>query len=258
MDTAVENENYKPPHVNEDGLEREEAVTDKLVASGDGTKITFTNSKADGKDRNGDAKIEIQGVESQFVGLSKEELMKYATDPFWIRLRMALFVLFWLLWVAMLVGAVAIIVLTPRCAPPPRLAWWQSSPVYNVEVASFSDGNGDGTGDFAGLLSKLDYIKELGMGTLLLRSIFPSTAMGAVKDYMAVDPTLGSLDDVEALLNATKGKDLHVVLEINPAFTSNEHEWFTNSKEGKEGFQDLFVWEGDQEGSAPEGVMGSR
>uniref|UniRef100_A0A023G002 alpha-glucosidase n=1 Tax=Amblyomma parvum TaxID=251391 RepID=A0A023G002_AMBPA len=251
---TVENENYKAPHVNEDGLEREEAVTDKLVAPGDGTKITFTNSKADGKDRNGDAKIEIQGVESQFVGLSKEELMKYANDPFWVRLRMALFVLFWLLWVAMLVGAIAIIVLTPRCAPPPQLAWWQSSPVYNVDVASYTD-NSDGTSHFAGLLSKLDYIKDLGMRTLLLKSIFPSTASGAVKDYMTVDPALGSMNDVEALLNATKEMELHVVLEINPAFTSLEHEWFVNSKERKEGFQDLFVWEGDQEGTAPEGLM---
>ncbi|XP_077521829.1 amino acid transporter heavy chain SLC3A1-like [Amblyomma americanum] len=253
---TVENENYKAPHVNEDGLEREEAVTDKLVASGDGTKITFTNSKADGKDRNGDAKIEIQGVESQFVGLSKEELMKYANDPFWVRLRMCLFVFFWMLWVAMLVGAIAIIVLTPRCAPPPQLAWWQSSPVYNVDVASYTD-NSDGTSHFAGLLSKLDYIKDLGMRTLQLRSIFPSTGSGGVKDYMAVDPALGSMNDVEALFNATKELDLHVVLEINPAFTSQEHEWFVNSKEGKEGFQDLFVWEGDQEGSAPEGVMSS-
>lgn len=254
---TVENENYKPPHVNEDGLEREEAVTDKLVAPGDGTKITFTNSKADGKDRNGEAKIEIQGVESQFVGLSKEELMKYANDPFWVRLRMALFVLFWLLWVAMLVGAVAIIVLTPRCAPPPQLAWWQSSPVYNVEVASYADSDNDGTGDFAGLLSKLAYIKELGMRTLLLRSIFPSTASGAVKDYTAIEPALGTMNDVEALLNATKELELHVVLEINPAFTSDEHEWFLNSRESKEGFQDLFVWEGDQENTAVEGTMAS-
>lgn len=60
---SVENENYKPPHAHEDGLERDAAVTEKLVAPGDGTKITFTTNKADGKDQNGDAKIEIQGVE---------------------------------------------------------------------------------------------------------------------------------------------------------------------------------------------------
>lgn len=254
---VVENENYKPPHANEDGLERDEAVTEKLVAQGDGTKITFTNSKADGKDRNGDAKIDIQGVESAFVGLSKEELMKYANDPFWVRLRMTMFVLFWVLWLAMLVGAVAIIVLTPRCAPPPRLAWWQSSPVYNVEVGSYADDDNDGRGDIAGLTSKLNHIKELGMGTLLLSDIFSKDANGATKDYLAVDPSLGSLTDVEALLNSTKEKELHVVLEINPAYTSRDHQWFQDSSEGKEGFEDIFIWEQGEEAAPPEGVMPS-
>ncbi|KAH6926979.1 hypothetical protein HPB50_024354 [Hyalomma asiaticum] len=254
---TVENENYKPPHANEDGLERDEAVTEKLVAQGEGTKITFTNAKLDGKDRNGDAKIDIQGVESQFVGLSKEELMKYANDPFWVRLRMTMFVLFWVLWLAMLVGAVAIIVLTPRCAPPPRLAWWQSSPVYNVEVASYADSDGDGRGDIAGLTSKLEYIKKLGMGTLLLSNIFSKDASGATKDYLEVDPSLGSLADIETLLNSTKEKDLHVVLEINPAYVSKDHQWFLDSSEGKDGYQDVFIWEQGEESTRPDGVMPS-
>ncbi|KAH8027630.1 hypothetical protein HPB51_007180 [Rhipicephalus microplus] len=253
---AVEMEN-KPTHVNEDGLERDEAVTEKLVAQSDGTKITFTNSKADGKDRNGDAKIDIKGVESQFVGLSKEELMKYANDPFWVRLRMTLFVLFWVLWLAMLVGAVAIIVLTPRCAPPPRLAWWQSSPVYSVDVDTYSDSNGDGRGDIAGLTSKLEYIKQLGMRTLLLSDIFAKDASGAITDYLEVRSSLGTLADVEALLNSTKEKDLHVVLEINPAYTSTDHQWFLDSSEGKDGFQDIYIWEQGDEASPPDGVMAS-
>lgn len=256
---SVENENYKPPvHATEDGLERDAAVTEKLVAPGDGTKITFTTSKADGKDQNGDAKIEIQGVESQFVGLSKEELMKYANDPFWVRLRMTLFVLFWVLWIAMLVGAVAIIVLTPRCAPPPQLAWWQSSPVYNVEVAAFADSDGNDRGDVAGLASKLDYIKGLGMGTLLLSDIFAKDAAGATVDYTTVEDGLGSVADVEALLNATKEQDMHVVLAINPAYLSQQHQWFADSRQGKEGFQDLFVWhKADQGAPPPEGQMPS-
>lgn len=254
---SVENENYKPPHAHEDGLERDAAVTEKLVAPGDGTKITFTTNKADGKDQNGDAKIEIQGVESQFVGLSKEELMKYANDPFWVRLRMTLFVLFWVLWIAMLVGAVAIIVLTPRCAPPPQLAWWQSSPVYNVEVAAFADSDGNVRGDVAGLVSKLDYIKELGMRTLLLNDIFAKDDAGATVDYTAVEDGLGSVTDVEALLNATKEKEMHVVLGINPAYVSTHHQWFVDSRESKEGFQDLFVWHQADQGSPPAGEMPS-
>lgn len=67
---------------------------------------------------NGDAKVEIgdSGAPPTFVGLGKEELMKYANDPFWVRLRWLLFILFWVLWIAMLVGAIVIIVYAPRCA----------------------------------------------------------------------------------------------------------------------------------------------
>jgi hypothetical protein len=71
-----------------------------------------------GQPLNGDAKVEIgdAGSPPAFVGLGKEELMKYANDPFWVRLRWFLFVLFWALWVAMLVGAIVIIVFAPKCA----------------------------------------------------------------------------------------------------------------------------------------------
>ncbi|CAN7944881.1 unnamed protein product, partial [Ixodes pacificus] len=243
---VVENENYKAPHATvEDAVaDGELAAKEKLVTATDAAKITFTNSKADGKDLNGDAKIEIQGVESVFVGLSKDELMKYANDPFWVRTRMALFVLFWLLWLAMLVGAVIIIVVTPRCASPPQLAWWQSSPVYNVEVTAFRDSNNDNTGDFEGLTSKLDYIKSLGMTTLLLNSIFPTApGSGGTTDFSTVDEgLLGTLHQFEALVNATKERDMHLVLEVLPGFTDATHPWFASSARKESGFDDLYVW----------------
>lgn len=243
---VVENENYKAPHATvEDAVaDGELAAKEKLVTATDAAKITFTNSKADGKDLNGDAKIEIQGVESVFVGLSKDELMKYANDPFWVRTRMALFVLFWLLWLAMLIGAVIIIVVTPRCASPPQLAWWQSSPVYNVEVTAFRDSNNDGTGDFEGLTSKLDYIKSLGMTTLLLNSIFPTAlGSGGTTDFSTVDEgLLGTLHQFEALVNATKERDMHLVLEVLPGFTDATHPWFASSARKENGFDDLYVW----------------
>lgn len=72
-----------------------------------------------GAPANGDAKVEIGDTGAtapSFVGLGKEELMKYANDPFWVRLRWFLFILFWVLWIAMLVGAIVIIILAPRCA----------------------------------------------------------------------------------------------------------------------------------------------
>lgn len=98
--------------------------------------------------QNGDAKIDIDNLKSAFAGMGKEELMKFANDPFWVRTRWFLFILFWLLWAAMLAGAIAIIVMAPKCAAPAPREWWEQSPVYKVDVAAFS--SNQNRGDLAG------------------------------------------------------------------------------------------------------------
>lgn len=65
--------------------------------------------------------------------MTKEELMKYANDPFWVKLRWVLFIFFWALWIAMLVGAIAIIVYAPKCAAPTPLVWWKKGPLIDVK-----------------------------------------------------------------------------------------------------------------------------
>lgn len=64
--------------------------------------------------------------------MTKEELMKYANDPFWVKLRWVLFIFFWALWIAMLLGAVAIIVYAPKCAAPTPKVWWMRGPLVTV------------------------------------------------------------------------------------------------------------------------------
>ena len=88
--------------------------------------------------------------ESEFQGLSKAQLMKYAKDPFWVTLRWILFILFWVAWIVMLVTAIVIIVLAPKCPTPAPKAWWQKGPIYEIYVKSFKDSNGDGVGDLQG------------------------------------------------------------------------------------------------------------
>lgn len=68
--------------------------------------------------------------------MTKDELMKYANDPFWVKLRWVLFILFWGLWIAMLAGAIAIIVYAPKCAAPTPLVWWKEGPLI---TANFDD-----------------------------------------------------------------------------------------------------------------------
>ncbi|KPU80226.1 uncharacterized protein Dana_GF16561, isoform B [Drosophila ananassae] len=84
-----------------------------------------------GDHQNGDAKIDIgavNGGKPAFTGMSKEELMKYANDPFWVRLRWIFFVGFWAVWVGMLVGAILIIIGAPKCAAPQPLPWYKRGP----------------------------------------------------------------------------------------------------------------------------------
>ena len=95
--------------------------------------------------------VEIGGQnEAAFAGMVKDEPMKYAIDPFWVRLRWFLFILFWLAWLAMLAGAIIIVVLAPKCPAPAPLEYWQKGVVYSVNVKSFQDSNADGKGDLKG------------------------------------------------------------------------------------------------------------
>lgn len=89
----------------------------------------------------GDTKIKIMEQEKAFSGMTKDELMKYANDPFWVRLRWFMFILFWVVWLAMLIGALMIIVYAPKCAAAEKLSWWQSGPLVTVDSADRVDLN---------------------------------------------------------------------------------------------------------------------
>jgi len=105
---------------------------------------------------NGDKTSEVAIIDKnktskeEFVGLTKDELMQFASDPFWRRVRIILMVLFVIVWVVMLAAAVAIIVVAPKCPPRPELDWWQKTVVYHVHPQSFLASNGQDFGDING------------------------------------------------------------------------------------------------------------
>jgi alpha-glucosidase len=132
--------------------------------------------------------------------------------------------------------------------------WWRGAVVYQVYIRSFCDGNGDGQGDFAGLISKLDYIAALGVDAIWLSPIHPSPNRDwgyDVCDYENVHPDYGTLADFDALLEAAHARGLKILIDEVLCHTSDEHAWFADSlKRG--GKSDWYVWsDPPEDGTAP-------
>ncbi len=128
--------------------------------------------------------------------------------------------------------------------------WARGAVIYQVYVRSFCDGNGDGQGDFAGLISKLDYIAALGVDAVWLSPIHPSPNRDwgyDVSDYEGVHPDYGTLADFDALVAAAHRRGLKIILDEVLAHTSDEHAWFAASRDGDAGrrdwpHKDWYVW----------------
>jgi alpha-glucosidase len=113
--------------------------------------------------------------------------------------------------------------------------WWRGAVIYQVYVRSFCDGNGDGQGDFAGLISKLDYIASLGVDAIWLSPIHPSPNRDwgyDVSDYDGVHPDYGTLADFQVLVDGAHARGLKILLDEVLAHTSDEHPWFAASRDG--------------------------
>lgn len=100
---------------------------------------------------------------------------------------------------------------------------------YEIFVYSFCDSNGDGIGDLQGVISKLDYLQELGINGIWLMPIHPSSSYHKynVSDYFEIDPAYGTLEDFRQLLDACEKRDIHLIMDLVVNHTSSTHEWFT-------------------------------
>lgn len=131
--------------------------------------------------------------------------------------------------------------------------WWQGAVIYQIYVRSFCDGNGDGVGDFAGLLSKLDYLAALGIDAIWLSPIHPSPNRDwgyDVSDYDGIHPEYGTSADFDRLLAEAHARGLKVMTDEVLAHTSDEHPWFRESLKGGDK-ADWFVWAPPKEDGTP-------
>lgn len=127
--------------------------------------------------------------------------------------------------------------------------WLENSVFYEIYPQSFNDTNGDGIGDFQGIIDKLDYIKGLGFSALWLNPCFLSPFGDAgydVSDYCLVAPRYGTNDDLVRLFDEAHKRDMHVLLDLVPGHTSIEHPWFKEScKVEKNEYSGRYIWSND-------------
>lgn len=127
-----------------------------------------------------------------------------------------------------------------------ELEWWQESIFYQIFLRSFKDSNDDGIGDIQGLISKLDYIKDLGVDAIYITPFFPSPYFDSgfdVSDFYDVDSYVGELKDIDQLIETTHNKELKLIIDIPINHTSLNHKWFVESSSSKDNYySDFYIW----------------
>jgi maltose alpha-D-glucosyltransferase/alpha-amylase len=125
--------------------------------------------------------------------------------------------------------------------------WYKDAVIYELHVRAFQDSNGDGIGDFAGLLSRLDYLQDLGVTCLWLLPFFPSPLRDDgydISNYVDVNPVYGTLDDFKQFLAAAHQRNMQVMIELVINHTSDQHPWFQRARRAPTGSceRDFYVW----------------
>ncbi|XP_047033604.1 uncharacterized protein LOC124640051 [Helicoverpa zea] len=204
-----------------------DGAEEKLLPKEEEAKIVTRVDMADAKyvvedHRNGDAKIELDANKRQFTGLTKEELLKYAEDPFWVNLRWAMFILFWALWLCMLAGAITIIVRAPKCAPPEPKTWFEKGPLIDAEESA----------QYAALEADLPLMQNYKVQGIFM----------PVPTYdIEAEPT--ARESFEAFVKKAKEFGIKVIVDLIPNYVSIDHRWFQLSKNNTEGYDNYFVWQ---------------
>ena len=125
-------------------------------------------------------------------------------------------------------------------------SWYKEMAVYQIWPRSFCDGNGDGIGDLKGVLSKLDYIKSLGVDAIWFSPLYVSPFKDHgydIADYRNISPDFGTMEDFKAVLDGAHARGLKVIMDLVINHTSDQHKWFLESKKSKDNpYRDYYFW----------------
>lgn len=133
--------------------------------------------------------------------------------------------------------------------------WWKSAVFYQIYPKSFQDSDGDGLGDIPGIISRLDYLTELGVDGVWLSPVFDSPQADNgydISDYRAIWPPFGDMEDMERLIREAKAREISIIMDLVLNHTSDEHPWFRKALEGRESpYHDYYVWRDGTPGTPP-------
>ncbi|NOH97191.1 alpha-glucosidase [Vibrio sp. 99-70-13A1] len=135
--------------------------------------------------------------------------------------------------------------------------WWHDAVVYQIYPRSFLDSDNDGIGDLNGIISKLDYLKNLGINVLWLSPVYQSPMDDNgydISDYQAIAKEFGSMEDMQRLLDEANKRDIKIVMDLVVNHTSDEHTWFEQARSSKDNpYRDYYIWrDAKPDGSAPD------
>lgn len=138
--------------------------------------------------------------------------------------------------------------------------WWKNAVVYQIYPRSFQDSNGDGIGDLRGILSRLDYLQELGINAIWLSPVYrsPQDDNGYdIADYQDIEPMFGTLDDIDELFAEAKKRGIRIMMDLVLNHTSDEHHWFCEARKSRDNpYHDYYVWRNGEADTPPNGMRG--
>lgn len=133
--------------------------------------------------------------------------------------------------------------------------WWKEEVIYQIYPRSFNDANGDGIGDLKGIISKLDYLKNLGIDIIWICPIYmsPNDDNGYdISDYYDIHPEFGTMSDFDTLLSGLHNRGMRLIMDLVLNHSSDEHQWFQESRKSKDNpYRDYYYWHPGKNGGPP-------
>jgi len=131
-------------------------------------------------------------------------------------------------------------------SPSAQQEWWRHAVLYEIYPRSFQDSDGDGIGDIKGITSRLDYLRDLGIDAIWITPMYPSPGVDYgydISDYTAIDPVYGTMADFDNLVAEAKKRDIRVIMDYVINHTSDQHEWFKESRSSRTNpKRDWYIW----------------